>query len=194
MKNNNNKTGLFFGSFNPIHNGHLMIANYLVEYTDLKQIIFVVSPRNPLKEKELLAEDRHRLRMVELAIQDDRRFSASDIEFHLPTPSYTVHTLEYLRQIYPQERFVLVIGGDNLQYFDRWKDPELILEKHEIYVYCRLGFEGGKFANHTSVKIIASPLIDISSSMIRQAYAQGKDLRYFQPLTVYEYIRKFNIY
>lgn len=191
---NDCKTGLFFGSFNPIHNGHLMIANYLVEYTDLREMIFVVSPQNPLKEKEILANDEHRLRMVEMAIQDDERFSSNDIEFHLPTPSYTVHTLEYFRQKFPQKEFILVIGGDSLQNFDQWKNPELIIEKHNVYVYGRLGFDGGKYAKHPSVKLIRAPLIEISSSMIRQAYAEGKDLRHFLPISVHNYIMEHKVY
>lgn len=188
------KTGLFFGSFNPIHNGHLMIANYLVEFTDLEQIWFVVSPQNPLKEKASLAPDYDRLEMVRRAVDDDPRFRVSDIEMHLPRPSYTIHTLTYLSEKYPERQFVLIVGGDNLQYFHKWKNPEQILEQYLLYVYARPGFSGGEYAGHPSVTLVEAPLIEISSSFIREALRAGHDVRYFLPPPVYQYIMKEGLY
>lgn len=188
------KTGLFFGSFNPIHNGHLMIANYLVEFTDLEQIWFVVSPQNPLKEKASLAPDYDRLEMVRRAVDDDPRFRVSDIEMHLPRPSYTIHTLTYLSEKHPERQFVLIVGGDNLQYFHKWKNPEQILEQYPMYVYARPGFSGGEYTSHPSVKIVEAPLIEISSSFIREALRAGHDVRYFLPPPVYQYIMKEGLY
>lgn len=188
------KIGLFFGSFNPIHNGHLMIANHLVEFTDLKQIWFVVSPQNPLKEKNSLAPDYDRLEMVRRAVDDDPRFSVSDIEMHLPRPSYTIHTLTYLSEKYPERDFVLIVGGDNLQSFHKWKNPEEILRQYQLYVYARAGFEGGEYASHPSVKVVAAPLIEVSSSYIRDALRKGHDVRYFLHPEVYAYIMKEGLY
>lgn len=188
------KTGLFFGSFNPIHNGHLMMANHLVEFTDLDQIWFVVSPQNPLKEKSGLAPDYDRLEMVRRTIDDDPRFRVSDIEMQLPRPSYTIHTLTYLSEKYPERHFVLIVGGDNLQYFHKWKNPEQILSHYQLYVYSRPGFEGGEFADHPSVKIVEAPLIEVSSSYIREALRQGHDVRYFLHTEVYKYIMKEGLY
>ncbi len=188
------KTGLFFGSFNPIHNGHLMMANHLVEFTDLDQIWFVVSPQNPLKEKSGLAPDYDRLEMVRRAIDDDLRFRVSDIEMHLPRPSYTIHTLTYLSEKYPDRHFVLIIGGDNLQYFHKWKNPEQILAHYQLYVYSRPGFEGGEYATHPSIKIVEAPLIEVSSSYIRKALREKHDVRYFLHVAVYQYIMKEGLY
>lgn len=188
------KTGLFFGSFNPIHNGHLMIANYLAEYTDLEEIWFVVSPHNPLKKKQGLAHELDRLEMVHLAIGDDLRFRASDIELRLPRPSYTIHTLAYLTERYPERRFVLLIGGDNLESLHKWKNPEAILDNYELYVYSRPGYTDGRFAGHPSIRMLDAPRMEISASLIRQAYAEGKNLNYFVPQKVHDYILKKGIY
>ncbi len=188
------KTGLFFGSFNPIHNGHLMMANHIVEFTDLEEIWFVVSPQNPLKEKISLAPDYDRVEMIRRAIDDDPRFRVSDIEMHLPRPSYTIHTLTYLSEKYPGRTFVLIIGGDNLQYFHKWKNPEEILNQYQLYVYARPGFAGGAYATHPSIKVIEAPLIEVSSSYIREALRSGHDVRYFLHPHVYQYILKEGLY
>ncbi|MES2397716.1 MAG: nicotinate (nicotinamide) nucleotide adenylyltransferase, partial [Bacteroidota bacterium] len=129
------KVGLFFGSFNPVHTGHLVLANYMLEYTDLERIWFVVSPHNPLKKKSTLLDEKQRLQMVDLAIGDNIKLKASNIEFNLPQPSYTIVTLTYLKEKYPQHEFVLIMGADNLENFHKWKNYEEILKHHQLYIY-----------------------------------------------------------
>ncbi len=194
MVSEKTKIGLFFGSFNPIHNGHLMLANYLLEFTDLGEIWFVVSPRNPLKDKHSLLADYHRLEMVNRAIECFDRFRSSDIEFKLPKPSYTIHTLTYLSEKFPSKDFVLIVGGDNLQTFNKWRNPEAILSQYQLYVYARPGFEGGDFAQHHNVFIFDAPLLEVSSSFIRDAIKKGKDLRFFMPEKAYSYMDEMNFY
>lgn len=186
--------GLFFGSFNPIHNGHLILANYFAEFTDLQQIWFVVSPHNPLKEKKSLLAQHHRLYMVNLAIEDFPKFKASDIEFHLPQPSYTIHTLAHLKEKYPQHQFHLIMGQDNLSTFHKWKNYELILQNHKIYIYPRLNAEPSSFDNHPNVIFTNAPQIEISSTFIRKAIQEKKDLRYFLHPEVWRYIDEMNFY
>ncbi len=156
------KTGLFFGSFNPIHIGHMIIANWFVEYTDLERVWFVVSPQNPFKEKKSLLADHHRLALVRTAIEDDLRFWVTDIEFHMPKPSYTIDTLTYLEEKYPENEFVLIAGSDQLPNFDKWKNANRILELYKMYVYARPGYAESKFNNHLSVKLFFKTLMDIS--------------------------------
>ena len=188
------KIGLFFGSFNPIHIGHLIIANYFAEYTDLDEVWFVISPQNPFKEKKTLLDDHHRLALVRIAIEDDRRFWASDMEFKMPQPSYTIDTLTYLEEKYPDKSFVLLAGSDQLPNFHKWKNPDRILELYEMYVYARPGYKGSKYDNHGKVKIFRTPLMEISSTFIRQSIREKKDMRYMLPLKVYEYIREMHFY
>ena len=188
------KTGLFFGSFNPIHIGHLIIANWFVEYTDLDKVWFVVSPQNPFKEKKSLLADNHRLALVRNAIEDDIRFWVTDIEFKMPQPSYTIDTLTYLEEKYPDKEFVLLAGSDQLPNFDKWKNSDVILELYQMYVYARPGFKAGKYENHPSVKIFNTPLMEISSTFIRKSIKEGKDMRYMLPLKVYDYIREMHFY
>lgn len=192
------KIGLFFGSFNPVHVGHMVLANYMQVYGPLDQVWFVVSPHNPLKKKSSLLHERHRLRLVELAIGDNPKLRANDIEFSLPQPSYTVNTLVHLQEKYPQHQFVLIMGEDNLSSFHKWKSYEEILQRHELYIYPRQDKQpiSGQpdVMAHPSVKRINAPLMEISSTAIRQAIQDKKDVRYFMPLPVWEYIREMHFY
>jgi nicotinate-nucleotide adenylyltransferase len=188
------KTGLLFGSFNPVHAGHLMIASYMAEYTDLDQVWFVVSPHNPLKEKATLLADHHRLALVDLAIEDDARFKSSNIEFKLPKPSYTIDTLTYLQEKYPGRQFIPIIGSDNLGTFHKWKNWEALADLYRFYVYPRPGVESSRFDEHPSFQFVDAPLITVSSSFIRQGIREGKDMRYFLPERVWKYLCEMNFY
>jgi len=188
------KTGLFFGSFNPIHIGHLMIASYMTEFTGLDNVWFVVSPQNPLKEKNSLLADHHRLALVNLAVEDDRRFKSNNIEFRLPRPSYTIDTLTYLSEKYPLKEFVLIAGSDSLTTFHKWKNPRSILDQYKIYVYPRPESSHGQFDDHPSVIRTNAPMITISSSFIRQGIKEGKNMRHFLPEKVWRYIDEMNFY
>jgi len=188
------KTGLFFGSFNPIHNGHLMIASYMVEYAGLKQVWFVVSPHNPLKEKSTLLTDHHRLTMVNLAIEDDARFKSSNIEFGLPKPSYTIDTLTYLSEKYPGRQFIPILGSDNLPTLHKWKNWEALLSQYKILVYPRPGTPSGKHDNNPSLTWVDAPLITVSSTFIRKGIKEGRDMRYFLPEKVWKYIEEMHFY
>lgn len=187
-------TGLYFGSFNPIHIGHLAIANYMVEFSSLEQLWFVVSPQNPLKEKKSLLKDYHRLEMVRLAVEDDDRFRASDIEFRLPTPSYTIDTLTYLGEKYPGREFQLVMGADGLRTFHKWKNAPLIVEKYHRLIYPRPGTELTQPGDLVNATLMDAPLMDISSSFIRKAIREGKDVRHLVPAKAYRYMREMHFY
>jgi nicotinate-nucleotide adenylyltransferase len=188
------KVGLFFGSFNPIHVGHLVIANYMLAYTDLDRIWFVISPHNPLKQKSSLLHEAHRMQMVSLAIGDNVKMQASNIEFNLPQPSYTVNTLAHLKERYPLNKFVLIMGRDNLENFHKWKNYEEILKYHELYVYPRPTEKENEFINHPKVKLVDAPVIEISSTSIREAIKEKKDLRYFVAPAVWEYMKEMHFY
>ena len=188
------KIGLFFGSFNPVHCGHMVLAGYLSEFTDLEQIWFIVSPHNPLKLKNSLLQDYHRLSLVKIAIGDNRKLKASDIEFKLPRPSYTINTLAYLFEKFPSHQFVLILGSDNLESFTKWKNYSEILDQVELYVYPRKDSAGGELINHPKVKKIPAPLMEISSSFIRDAIHNKKDIRYMLPEKVWEYIDEMSFY
>jgi nicotinate-nucleotide adenylyltransferase len=188
------KTGLFFGSFNPVHNGHLMIASYMAEYTDLEEVWFVVSPHNPLKEKSTLLADHHRLAMVNLAIEDDTRFKSSNIEFKLPKPSYTIDTLTYLGEKYPKREFILIAGTDILPSFHKWKNYEELLKQYRFYIYPRPDAGKSRFDGHPSLTYVDAPLITLSSSFIRQGIKEGRDMQHFLPGKVWKYIREMNFY
>jgi nicotinate-nucleotide adenylyltransferase len=189
------KIGLYFGTYNPIHIGHLAIANYMVEYTDIDQLWFVVSPQNPHKQKTNLLDDYQRLEMVHRAVDNDDRLRASNIEFSLPKPSYTVDTLAYLKDHYPDYHFVILMGSDNLESFHKWKNQETILENYGVIVYPRPGFDPSKVQVHKNITVAEeAPLMEISASFIRKAIRNGKDVRHFLPHHVWEYIDEMNFY
>jgi len=187
-------TGLYFGSFNPIHIGHLAIANFMVEYSRLDQLWFVVSPQNPLKEKHSLLADYHRLEMVRLAVEEDDRFRASDIEFRLPKPSYTIDTLTYLEEKYPEREFQLIMGGDGLRTFHKWKHADLIVQKYHRLIYPRPGTDLKAAARLPNATLVDAPMMDISSSFIRKAIREGKDVRHLVPARAYTYMREMHFY
>lgn len=186
--------GLFFGSFNPIHVGHLIIANAMLNHTSLDEVWLVVSPQNPLKERRTLLADNHRLHLVRLAVEDNYRLRACDAEFHLPIPSYTVLTLAHLGEQYRDKEFSLIMGSDNLDNFNRWRNYEYILDHYHIYVYPRPNHSGGTLAQHPHVSIVDVPTIDISSSHIRELIRQGKDPRYMLTEPVYKYLTEMHFY
>ena len=189
--------GLYFGTFNPVHKGHLDIANYIVEYTDIEQLWFIISPHNPLKKEAALLPGKHRYELVNIAIRhlaDNNKLKASNIEFNLPQPSYTINTLNYLKEKHPEHNFVIIMGSDNLCSFHKWKNYEEILDDYEIYVYPRSNYDGGKMKNSEKVKFINAPLIEISSSFIRKSIKQGRDIRKYLPDNVYKYISKMHFY
>ena len=188
------KIGLFFGSFNPIHHGHLIIANTMVHYTDLEQIWFVVSPHNPLKKQDSLLHEFDRYDMVEKAIADNPKLRACDIEFQLSRPSYTIDTLVHISQKYPQHEFSLIIGGDNLSHFKKWKNHAQILEYYSIYVYPRPNVQPSEFDNHPKVTFVQAPLMDISATFIRNAIQNNKPIKYLLPDLVEEYIYRKKFY
>jgi nicotinate-nucleotide adenylyltransferase len=187
------KVGLFFGSFNPVHIGHLIIADYIVEFTDLNQLWFVISPQNPLKKKSALLEDHKRRTLLEIAIEGDDRFRICDIEFKLPVPSYTIDTLVNLKERYPGNEFILIMGYDTLLTFHKWKNHAVIEENYKRYVYPRSGYEG-EISENLNIRLINAPRIDISSTFIRRAIAAKHDIRHFLPQKVFEYITEMHYY
>ena len=188
------KIGLFFGSFNPIHIGHMAIANYMLEFTDLEKLWFVVSPQNPFKKRSNLLDENHRLVLVNSAIEDNYKFKASNIEFSMPKPSFTIDTLVYLNEKYPDNDFVLIMGSDNLRSFKKWKNYETILENHEIFVYPRPSDNNLELMSHEKITIVNAPLMEISSSFIRNAIKDKKDIRYFMPDKVAKYVGEMHFY
>ena len=188
------KTGIFSGSFNPIHIGHLALANYLCEFAGLDEVWFVVSPLNPLKDEADLLDNDLRLEMVSLAIGNYPKFKASDFEFTLPRPSYTVQTLRLLKDQYPDREFHLIIGADNWQQFHLWKEYETILNTTQILVYPRPGYEVQENKLPHTIKVVKAPLLDISSTFIRQSLQTGKDISFFLPREVYQYIKEKQLY
>ncbi len=188
------KTGLFFGSFNPVHIGHLIVAGYMREFSDLDQVWFVISPHNPLKEKKTLLADHHRLMLVKTAIEDDPKFRACDIEFKMPQPSYTIDTLTYLSEKYPDRQFVLIAGTDVLPSFHKWKNYGVLLKDYQIYIYNRPGFDKGDYAHHPAIRYFDAPLMEISSSFIRQSIKARKDVQYMMPPKVWKYMREMHFY
>lgn len=188
------KTGLFFGSFNPVHVGHMIIANYMAQHTDLDEVWMVVSPQNPLKKRGSLANDYDRLDLVNLAIGENPFLQTSNIEFGLPKPSYTIDTLAYLCEKYPNRAFVLIMGGDNLGTLHKWKNYEQLLDRFDIYVYNRPSYELGDLQNHPSVRVFDAPQMHISSSYIRAQIKAGHSVQYLTPEPVYKALLKTNLY
>ena len=188
------KVGLFFGSFNPVHVGHMIIADFMYSFTDLDEVWFVVSPHNPFKQKSTLANDYDRLHLVNLAIGDHTHLRASNIEFSLPQPSYTIDTLTYLKEKHPDKDFALIMGSDNLVTFHKWKNYEAILKYYSIYVYQRPDFPIGDYGDVDNVRVLEAPLLNISASFVRQCIRDKKAFRYLLPKEVYEYIAGSNLY
>lgn len=187
--------GLFFGSFNPIHTGHLIIANYMASYTDLDEVWLVVSPHNPLKKKDSLINMYDRLEMVNLAIENAENIRGSSIEFSLPQPSYTIDTLIHLNEKNHDKRFVLIMGSDNLASLKKWKNYEILLRDYQIYVYPRPDYPTpAEFANHPSITMTDTPLMECSSTFIRNAVRRGKNIRYFVPDSVMAFIDSKGLY
>lgn len=190
------KVGLFFGTFNPVHIGHLIIGSYMVEFTDLGEVWFVVTPHNPLKEKQSLLPDLHRYRMVEEATEDYPRLKPSNIEFGLPQPNYTINTLAYLSEKYPENEFVLIMGEDNLKTLHKWKNYEALLENYAVYYYPRIYSETQDDQMPIKGKLhrVEAPVVEISSTFIRNAIKQKKDIRAMLPPGVWNYIDTMNFY
>ena len=189
------KVGLYFGSFNPVHIGHMIIANSIVDHTDLDQVWLVVSPHNPLKKKSSLANDFDRLHLVNLAIGENVRLRASNIEFGLPRPSYTIDTLAYLREKYPNNEFVLIMGEDNLGSLPKWKNYEALIEGYQIYVYRRSTQEVIKPISHNNIRMLEDlPLLHISSTFIRRAISENRSVQYLVPDAVFQYLEESTLY
>ena len=188
------KTGLFFGSFNPVHHGHLAIAGYLAEFTNLDEVWFVVSPENPHKKRQTLLGEQERLEMVELAIKDDFRFRSSDIEFNMPRPSYTIDTIVRLEEKFPQRTFAFIMGADNLQSLPKWKNYEQLISGREVFVYPRHGVSCKDWEQNDNIHLTEAPKMEISASFIRNALKDGKNIRYFVPDTVLNYIEKWGYF
>ena len=188
------RIGLFFGSFNPIHIGHKIIASYMVDYSDLDKIMFVVSPKNPFKNKETLLDQYHRLQIIRAEIEDNNKLYVSDIEFNMPQPSYTIDTLVRIQEKYPKNIFSIIMGSDNLKNFHKWKNYEQILSNHSIYIYPRRGEKDVDF-QHKNIHIIKGvPETDISSSLIRKSIKEGKDVSYLMPEKAWRYMEEMNFY
>ncbi|MBT8286089.1 MAG: nicotinate-nucleotide adenylyltransferase [Flavobacteriaceae bacterium] len=193
MKN----VGLYFGTFNPIHIGHLVIANHMVEFSDLEEVWFVITPQSPFKVKQSLLDDHHRYQMVQEAVAEYPKLKASTIEFDLPQPNYTIDTLVYLQEKYGEQySFSLLMGEDNLKNFHKWKNYEAILEGHHLYVYPRIsgGVTPSEFKNHKKIHRVDAPVMEISSTFIRKNHKAGKNIRPMLPEAVWKYLDEMNFY
>jgi nicotinate-nucleotide adenylyltransferase len=185
--------GLYFGSFNPIHTGHLIIANHFINNTDIQQVWLIVSPQNPLKLSGSLLNEYHRLHLVQTAIEGENNLKASKVEFNLPKPSYTIDTLMYLEERYPEHTFIIIMGTDSIQNINKWKNYELLLRKYQIYIYPRSEYEANKIQYYNTI-IVDAPKIEISSTMIRKLIKERKSIRYLVPDSVKEEIEINNYY
>lgn len=191
------KTGLFFGTFNPIHIGHLVIANHMAEFSDLDEVWFVVTPKSPFKAKQTLLEDHHRYQMVWEAIRDYPRLKPCDIEFKMAQPNYTIHTLTHLQERYAgKHQFALIMGEDNLKGFHKWKNYEAILEYYDLYVYPRISEQKvpGALKDHPRIHKVSAPIMEISSTFIRKMHKEGKNIRPMLPEAVWTYMDEMNFY
>jgi len=188
------KIGLFFGSFNPIHLGHMIIANIMAENTDLQKVWFVVSPQNPFKPSKGLLHEFDRYDMIKAAIADNYKLEVSDVEFNLPKPSYTIDTLAVLTEKYPAKSFKIIIGEDNLANFEKWKNYDVILDNYGLYVYPRPGVTNSDLKRHANVKMVEAPLLDISATYIRQCLKDNKSIRYLVPEPVERILQHRNFY
>ncbi len=188
------KTGLFFGSFNPVHIGHLVIANYMIEFTDIEELWFVISPHNPLKDKELLIEDKIRFEMLQSSVEGELRFKVSDVEFMLPKPSYTIDTLIQLQYNYPDREFIVIMGSDGLNTFHLWKDFRKLINDFTRYVYPRTQNDINLFKSIENGIMLNAPIVEISSTFIRQAVSQRKNMRYFVPKNAWNIIITRGLY
>lgn len=188
--------GLFFGTFNPIHIGHLIIANHMAEFSELDEVWLVVTPHNPHKKKKTLLDDVHRLTMVRIAVEPYPKLKASNVEFGLPQPNYTVHTLAYLQEQYPRHSFSLIMGEDNLKSLQKWKNHEVILERHSIFVYPRIagGELAPEFTDHRKIISVKAPVMELSSTFIRQSIKAGKNIRPMVPHEVWKYMDEMYFY
>lgn len=188
------KIALYFGSFNPIHIGHMAIANYVLEFTEVDAVWFVISPQNPFKSKQAMLQDYHRLELVARAIGDKKGYHSSNIEFSMPKPSYTIDTITYLEEKYPDNEYYLIMGADNLNTFHKWKNADLLMQKVKMLVYPRPGIKMPDNYPESRVRSINAPMMEISSSFIREAIKNGKDVSFFLPKPVAEYIDEMNFY
>ena len=189
------RVGLYFGTFNPIHIGHLIIANHIVEHTNLDKIWFVVTPHNPLKNKKTLLDNYQRLEMVHMAISPYDKLGVSNIEFGLPQPNYTINTLEHIKEKHPNHTFALIMGEDNLKSLHKWKNYELLLENYEIYVYPRVTkLPNNNLSNHSSIHFVDAPIVEISSTHIRKNIKEGKNVEPLLSIDVWKYIDEMNFY
>tara|TARA_B100000795_G_scaffold99911_1_gene73484 strand:+ start:14868 stop:15461 length:594 start_codon:yes stop_codon:yes gene_type:complete len=193
---NSKKIGLYFGTFNPIHVGHLAIANHMVEFSALDEVWLVVTPHNPHKKKSTLLDNNHRLMMVDVAIEEYPKIKSSAIEFDLPQPNYTVHTLAFLEEKYPTQDFCLIMGEDNLKSFHKWKNYEVILARYELFVYPRIsqGLTETQFDNHPKITKVSAPIMELSSTFIRKAIKESKNIRPLLSGKVWEYLDEMNFY
>jgi nicotinate-nucleotide adenylyltransferase len=190
------KVGLFFGTFNPIHIGHLIIANYMAEFSDLEEVWFVVTPQSPFKQKASMLSNNHRLALANIAVENYSKLKTTDIEFKLSQPNFTVNTLAYIEEKFPNNQFCLIMGEDNLTGFHRWKNYEAILQNHELYVYPRISDRENEhqFSNHQKVQKVNAPIVQISSTFIRKAIQEKKDISTMLPANVWKYIDEMNFY
>lgn len=197
--------GLYFGTFNPVHVGHLIIANHLADHTELDEVWLVVSPQNPFKEKSSLLPDYHRLNLIKIALEDNPKVQVSNVEFSLPKPSYTVHTLVHLKEEFPDHTFALIMGEDNLRSLHKWKNYQAILENHKVYVYPRvltlqekedlkLHRTQAVLTNHPNIIKVDAPVMKLSSSFIRKSINEGFDVRYLLTEPVYRYVKEMHFY
>jgi nicotinate-nucleotide adenylyltransferase len=187
------KIGLFFGSFNPVHIGHLALANYIVEFGDIDKLWFVVSPQSPFKERRTLLDENHRYQLLLRAVEDDSRFEVSTIEFKLPKPTRTIDTLTYLAEKYPQHEFSLIIGADNVAGLIKWKNADILMSKYKFLIYPRQAYPLDKIEIN-NFEIVDAPQFDISSSFIREAIKNGHDVRYFMPEASYKYLKEMHFF